>query len=78
MLKTLERSTNTCYVVVCIVASSPRDLTASCVSDSSILLSWHRPDPPNGIIKNYTVSVTMYGTTFTVFDMYSFMCTGII
>ena len=38
------------------VASPPRDLTAHCVSNSSIILKWHRPDPPNGVIKNYTVS----------------------
>ena len=38
------------------VASSPHKLTASCISDSNIILIWNRPDPPNGLIKNYMVS----------------------
>ena len=39
-----------------VAPTKPRDIIASDVTQSSISLTWQRPDPPNGFITNYTVS----------------------
>jgi len=36
--------------------TKPRDFFPTDVTQSSIFLIWQRPDPPNGLITNYTVS----------------------
>ena len=43
-----------CYC--CIAPTEPRDIVATNVTQSSISLTWQRPDPPNGLITNFTVS----------------------
>lgn len=54
----IVQSKLTANIILCLytVPSLPRDLTAGCFSYSNIFLKWQRPDPPNGLIKNYTVS----------------------
>ena len=39
-----------------IAPTEPHDIVATNVTQSSIFLTWQRPDPPNGLITNYTVS----------------------
>ena len=41
------------------VPSAPQSLAGECMTNSSIFLSWRRPDPPNGLIINYTVSIML-------------------
>jgi len=43
------------YLLYFIAPSEPRDVISSNVTQSSIFLTWQRPDPPNGLITNYTV-----------------------
>ncbi|XP_065904495.1 phosphatidylinositol phosphatase PTPRQ-like isoform X2 [Dysidea avara] len=45
--------------------TEPRDIVATNVTQSSISLTWQRPDPPNGLITNFTVS---YNATVTYFN----------
>ena len=40
---------------VFIAPTEPRDIVATNITQSSIFLTWQRPDPPNGLITNYTV-----------------------
>ena len=44
------------YVILIIAPTEPRDIISTNVTQSSIFLTWQRPDPPNGLITNYTVS----------------------
>ncbi|XP_065904893.1 uncharacterized protein [Dysidea avara] len=44
--------------------TEPCDIVATGVTQSSISLSWQRPDPPNGLITNYTVSYIAMVTYF--------------
>ena len=43
-------------MISCIAPTEPRDIVATNVTQSSISLTWQRPDPPNGLITNFTVS----------------------
>ncbi|XP_065903762.1 protein sidekick-1-like [Dysidea avara] len=44
--------------------TEPRDIVATNVTQSSISLTWQRPDPPNGLITNFTVSYNAMETHF--------------
>ncbi|XP_065904644.1 receptor-type tyrosine-protein phosphatase S-like isoform X2 [Dysidea avara] len=44
--------------------TEPHDIVATNVTQSSIFLTWQRPDPPNGLITNYTVSYNAMVTYF--------------
>ena len=48
--------THKTLLILIIAPTEPCDIVATGVTQSSISLSWQRPDPPNGLITNYTVS----------------------
>ena len=43
-------------VCPCVVPSTPRALSSFNVTKIDIGITWQRPDPPNGLIIEYTVS----------------------
>lgn len=43
-------------VYLCVVPSAPRALSSFNVTKIDIGVTWQRPDPPNGLIIEYTVS----------------------
>ena len=43
-------------IISCVAPTEPRSIVATDVTQSSIFFTWQRPDPPNGLITNYTVS----------------------
>ena len=51
-------STSRCftYLVIIIVPTAPSNFNYSHLTNSSVMLTWRRPDPPNGLITQYIVS----------------------
>ena len=44
-----------CLVLYYTAPSSPYNLTAVNITSNSFILVWEQPDPPNGLIVNYSV-----------------------
>ena len=42
------------------VPTSPQSLLGESMTNTSVYISWERPDPPNGLITNYAVSINLH------------------
>ena len=45
-----------CLHLFIIEPTAPRNFSYSYLTNSSVMLTWRRPDPPNGLITQYNVS----------------------
>ncbi|XP_065905772.1 receptor-type tyrosine-protein phosphatase F-like isoform X3 [Dysidea avara] len=70
-----DRSDETVILTNQRTPTEPRDIISTNVTQSSIFLTWQRPDPPNGLIANYTVSyiamVTYFNQTNGEMDIFT-------
>lgn len=62
--------------------TAPQSLTVEGISDTTVTLLWSSPDPPNGIITQYTVEYRRtVDTLFTIFNLSNttliYMVTGL-
>ena len=55
------------YQHVVLVPTAPRNFTYLDLTNSSVTLTWRRPDPPNGLITQYNVSCI---TKVIIFKMF--------
>ena len=51
----------------------PLDLSAM-VTNNEVTLTWSRPDPPNGLITQYSVSVITNSYDFDIFIITGILC----
>ena len=53
-------SYNNNIIINIVVPTVPRNLNVVILTNNDVMLTWIRPDPPNGLITEYNVSDTYY------------------